>query len=81
MEDSLIVMAHLENKMSQIVRENARATAEHEDRLREHARFIAEHERANKKHDEKMAELDVRIEKIVSAIGTLISHIPPGTLQ
>ncbi len=59
LEDSFIVMTHLETKMGQALREQAEYMASHEQRLRQ-----AElHNR----------DVDARIEKLVSAIGTLIA--------
>jgi len=66
LEDSLIVMMHLET----------RAAA----RVKEHAEFIAAHEAAIAKQVERTSVLDERVDKLVVAIGELISRIPPSAL-
>jgi len=60
LEDSFIVLTHVETKMSQMLRDQTEYVASHEQRLR---------------------ALDERIEKLVSAIGDLISRIPPENLR
>lgn len=59
-EDSLVVMAHLEARQSQMIREQAEYMVEYEKRLRES-------ERRNN-------DIDKRIADLVSAIGALISQ-------
>ncbi len=66
-EENLIVMAHLETGQSRM--------------LKEHAVFLAEHERTLKEVDSRLnqmtvrgAETDIRIERLVSAIGTLVAR-------
>lgn len=62
LEDSLVVMAHLEARQSQMIREQAEYMVEYERRLRET-------ERRNN-------DVDKRIADLVSAIGVLIRQRP-----
>lgn len=57
-EESLIVMAHLETKQSNLIKEQAEYMAEHEKRLRE--------------SEKQNREIDKRIADLVSAIGEWI---------
>ncbi|MGA8028503.1 MAG: hypothetical protein WB992_15270 [Bryobacteraceae bacterium] len=61
-EDSVIVMAHLENEMSQMLRDQAKYVASHEARLRQ--------------QEERDRILDERIDKLVSAISEMIRRNP-----
>ena len=70
LEDSFIVMTHLETRMSQFLREQAEYIAGHEARLREHEARLREQEQRDR-------ILDERIEKLVSAIGEMTRHLPP----
>jgi chromosome segregation ATPase len=74
MEDTMIVMAHLESKAAA--------------RIKEHADFIAymeesarSHERRMKEQEEMSKELDRRISNLVSSIGELIARIPSTPTQ
>ena len=67
LEDSFVVMTHLETKAAA--------------RVREHAEFIAAHEAAIAKQLERTSALDERVDKLVLAIGELISSIPPAALR
>ena len=67
LEDSFIVLTHVETKMSQMLRDQADYVASHEKRLQEQA--------------ERDRILDERIDKLVSAIGDLIRRIPPQNLR
>jgi septal ring factor EnvC (AmiA/AmiB activator) len=62
LEDSLVVMAHLEARQSQMIKEQAEYMVQYEKRLRES-------ERRNN-------DIDKRIADLVSAIGVLISRRP-----
>ena len=62
MEDSLVVMAHLEARQSQMMKEQVAYMVEYEKRLRES-------ERRNDNVDKRIADL-------VSAIGVLITQRP-----
>lgn len=66
LEDSFIVMTHLQTKQSQMLRDQAEYWAKHEERLRQDAERI-------RQTDERIGNIDERIEKLVSAIGALIS--------
>jgi chromosome segregation ATPase len=66
LEDSFTVMTHLETKAAA--------------RLKEHAEFIAAHKAAIAKQVERASILDERVDKLVLAIGDLISRIPPSAL-
>jgi septal ring factor EnvC (AmiA/AmiB activator) len=74
MEDAMIVMAHLEAKAA--------------SRIQEHAEFIATIEAGIKSHESRIAEreetsdlLGQRVDKLVLAIGDLISRIPPASFS
>jgi len=60
LEDSFIVMTHLETKQSRMIKEQAEYMAGHEARLRE--------------ADQRNREVDLRIEKLVSAIGVILTQ-------
>lgn len=62
LEDSVIVLAHLENKMSRMLKEQAEYMAAYEARLRE-----------QEKRDQI---IDGRIDKLVSGIGELVRRLP-----
>jgi hypothetical protein len=62
LEDSFIVMTHLETKQSRLIKEQAEYMAGHETRLRE--------------AEQRNRDVDVRIEKLVSAIGSLLTQRP-----
>ena len=74
LEDSFIVLTHVETKMSQLLREQTEYVASHEQRLKEYERW-------RKEQAERDRVLDERIDKLVSAIGDLISRIPPQNLK
>lgn len=61
-EESFIVMTHLETKQSRMIKEQAEYMAGHEVRLRE--------------ADQRNREVDLRIEKLVSAIGLILTQRP-----
>jgi trehalose-6-phosphate synthase len=69
LEDALIVMSHLEKRMSEAFKDQALYIAEHEKRVRE----LEERERVQRQQN---ADIDARIEKLVSAIGAMISQRP-----
>jgi len=60
LEESFIVMTHLETKQSRMIKEQAEYMAGHEVRLRE--------------ADQRNREVDLRIEKLVSAIGVILTQ-------
>jgi hypothetical protein len=62
LEESFIVMTHLETKQSRMIKEQAEYLAGHETRLRE--------------AEQRNSEVDVRIEKLVSAIGLILTQRP-----
>ena len=68
-EDSLVVMAHLEARQSQMIKEQAAYMVEHEARLKQAEHQAAEQRRLN-------IDVDKRIADLVSAIGVLISQRP-----
>lgn len=68
-EDALLVMAHLETRQSQHVRELAENAES--DRAR-----LARIEREEEAHRRMNQETDERIAKLVSAIGELIARMP-----
>ena len=74
LEDALIVLTHVETRMSQLVKEQAEYVANHEKRLREA-------EERDQRHREAEQRLDQRIDNLVSAIADLISRIPPDNLR
>lgn len=65
-EDALVVMAHLESKAA--------------ERVKEHAQFIAEHQASIEQQRRSGEEVDRRIQALVSAIGNLLARIPPSAL-
>ncbi len=67
LEHSLVVMTHLETKAAA--------------RVKDHAEFIAAQEAAIAKQVERTSVLDERVDKLVLAIGELISRIPPSPLS
>jgi flagellar biosynthesis chaperone FliJ len=71
LEDSFIVMTHLETKAAARIREHAEFIAAHEA-------AIAKQEAATAKQVERTSVLDERVDKLVLAIGKLISRIPPS---
>ena len=68
-EDSLVVMAHLEARQTQMIKDQAEYLVAHEARLKQAERQSAEQRTLN-------ADVDRRIADIVSAIGALISRRP-----
>jgi ABC-type phosphate transport system auxiliary subunit len=58
LQDALTVIAHLEARQSRLSKEQAEYLASHEKRLRQ--------------TEQRNQDTDARIEKLVSAIGTLI---------
>jgi hypothetical protein len=62
LEESFIVMTHLETKQSRLIKEQAEYMAGHEVRLRE--------------AEQRNSDVDVRIEKLVSAIGSILTLRP-----
>jgi chromosome segregation ATPase len=73
-EDALVVMAHLESQAAA--------------RVKEHSEFIALHEAAMASYDKRLlnqearsAEIDARLDKLVSSIGELIARTPPSNLS
>ena len=60
MDEALVVMAHLETRQSNLLREQAEYLASHESRIRQ--------------QEERSRVLDERIDKLVSAIGAWISR-------
>lgn len=66
-EDSLVVIAHLETKQSNLLREQAEYMAQHEERLKSAERQAAAQRELNRETDKRIADL-------VSAIGKLISQ-------
>jgi hypothetical protein len=73
MEDTMVVMAHLENKAAARVREHAQFMADLEASMRSH-------EKRMEKQEETAWALDQRVDKLVSSIGELIAGIPPSVL-
>jgi hypothetical protein len=69
LEESFIVMTHLETKQSRMIKEQAEYLAGHETRLREA-------EQRNAQADQRNREVDLRIEKLVSAIGLILTQRP-----
>ncbi len=67
LEDSLVVMAHLEARQSQMIKGQAEYLIEHEARLKQAEQQAAEQRRLN-------IDVDKRIADLVSAIGLLIRH-------
>ena len=68
-EDSLVVMAHLEARQSKMLKEQAEYMEEHEARLKQAEQQAAEQRLLN-------VDTDKRIADLVSAIGVLISQRP-----
>ena len=66
LEDSFLVMTHLEKKQSEVIRQQAKAT---EDLQRQEEK----QRQLNRETDKRIADLGTRIEALVSAIGTLIN--------
>lgn len=62
LEDAFFVLAQLEKKQSEM--------------LREQAEYIAAHEKRLKEAEQRNREVDIRIEKLVSAVGALIVNRP-----
>lgn len=62
-EDSLLIMAQLETRQSQHLRELTERTARME--------------REDEAHRQRNAETDARIQRLVIAIGELIARMPP----
>jgi galactokinase/mevalonate kinase-like predicted kinase len=69
LEDSFIVMTHLETKQSNVIRQQAEAIQETDKRIKQQAEAIDEQRRLNQETDKRIADL-------VSAIGKLISKMP-----
>ena len=57
LEDSFIVMTHLETKAAARVKEHAEFISEHEAMIRSHAAFLARHEQAMREFDDKLNAL------------------------
>ena len=74
LEDSFIVLTHVETKMSQLLKEQTEYVANHEKRLQEQ-------EKRRQEQAERDRAIDERIDKLVSAIGDLIRRIPPQNLR
>jgi chaperonin cofactor prefoldin len=76
LEDAMIVMSHLEKRMSEAFKDQAAYIAEHEKRVREledRNRKLEERERTQRQSN---LDIDARIDKLVSAIGAMISQRP-----
>ncbi len=73
LEDSFIVMTHLETKAGARVKERAEFIASLEAGMKSHELRLA-------KQEEASALLGQRIDRLVLAMGNLISRIPPSTL-
>jgi hypothetical protein len=69
-EDAMIVQAHLEKKMAEQSKLQARRLAD----------LISGLEAESAERLAKDAALDARVDKLISSIGELISRIPPATL-
>lgn len=65
LEDSFIVLTHVETRMSQIVRLQAEATADHERRIAENERRMTESEILWKRIDTALAEATEKINFII----------------
>ncbi len=74
LQHSLVAMTHLEIKAAARVKEHAEFIAAHET-------AIAKQEAAIAKQVERTSVLDDRVDKLVLAIGELISRIPPAALN
>lgn len=72
-EDTLVVMAHLEKNAAARVKEHAQFIAEQQALLDAHTRQLEEERVARK-------ALDARVDRLVSSIGELIARIPPSSL-
>ena len=72
-EDNLVVIAALEKRQSELLREQSEYMASHEGRIREHDQQIREGAARSK-------ALDERIEKLVSAMGEWIRRGKGGEL-
>ncbi len=64
-EGALLIMAHVETKQSNLIKEQAEYMANHEERLKSAERQAAAQRELNRDTDKRMADL-------VSAIGELI---------
>jgi flagellar biosynthesis chaperone FliJ len=71
LEDSLIVMAHLETKSAARVKEHAEFIAGHEQAIREHTEFIAHHERVMREIDDKHREIDEKLNALIDVVGKM----------
>ena len=71
LEDSFIVMTHLETKAAARVKEHAEFIAEHEVLLRSHAEFVASEAAAMRLHTQKMNEFDEKLNALIEIVGKM----------
>jgi chromosome segregation ATPase len=81
LEDSFIVLTHVETKMSQLLKDQTEYVANHEQLLRQHEDRLQDYEKRRQEQAERDRMLDERIDKLVLAIGDLIRRIPPQNLR
>jgi len=71
LEDSFIVMTHLETKAAARVKEHAEFIADHETAIRSHAEFMAGQEAAMKLHTQKMNEFDDKLNALIDIVSRM----------
>jgi flagellar biosynthesis chaperone FliJ len=69
LEDSFIVMAHLETKSAARVKEHAEFIADHEQAIRKHNEFVAHHEQAIREHEQAIREMDDKLNALIDVVG------------
>ena len=74
LEDSFLVMTHLETKQSNVIRQQAEAIDQIRAQEKEQRRL---NRLENEEHRKLNRETDLRIADLVSAIGALIRQMPP----
>jgi hypothetical protein len=68
-EDSLIVMAHLETKSAGRIKEHSEFIADHEVRVKSHAKFLAEHAEFVAYHEQIIREIDDKLNALINIVG------------
>jgi uncharacterized coiled-coil protein SlyX len=71
LEDSFIVMAHLETKAAARIKEHAEFIAEQEARLRSHSEFMEGQQAAMRLHTQKMTEFDEKLNALIDSVGKM----------
>jgi hypothetical protein len=71
MEDTMIVMAHLESKAGARIKEHAEFIADHEDAMRRHDKAITSLDAYTEAHRISMQEFDEKLNALIEIVGRM----------